>query len=417
MNALFLKRKISPLCLLLLILPATSVLCQHSTEIATCIGHSMQPADPKITPSANASSSLTYEYYIEILNQQTPVELRYNNEVGHYINLFLTKHRADLELALQRAQLYFPIIEEQLDRFDLPLELKYIAVIESGLDPFAKSPSGAVGLWQFLYNTCSLFDLKVDSYIDERRDPYISTIAACRYLKYLYNTFNDWNLVMASYNGGPRDVRNAIQRAGGKTDYWSLQPYLSEQSRNYIPKFIALNYLMNYYTFYGIQAKQAEFAFPNTDTLHIQYAVSFDQISSVLEISVTDLERLNPVYKKNYVPDLITPCVLVLPSTLIPKYLKYENQILGYTKPVTDYNTLVAIAGSTENRTKITHIVQPGEYYHKIALTYNCTIENIKAWNNLNDSPLYPGQSLVIWIENRENEDLFSGSVANYRFF
>ncbi len=355
-----------------------------------------------VIPSGS-SRSFAYEYYIELLDQQTPIDLEFNKEVKEYIDLFLTKRQSDLELSLQRAQFYFPIIEEMLDKYDLPLELKYIAVVESGLNPFAKSTSGAVGLWQFLYNTCSLFELKVDSYIDERRDPYKSTDAACRYLQYLYSTFNDWNLVMASYNGGPRDVRNAIQRSGGKTDYWELRPYLSEQAQNYVPAFIAMNYLMKYHQLHGIKAEKPEYPYQETDTLQIHYAISFGQISSILNVPVTELEKLNPIYRKKYIPDIQEPCILVLPRNLISKFLKYESQIIGYSIPETNYNTLLAHAGSTENRTNITHIVRPGEYFHKIALNYNCTVENIKAWNSLGDSPLYPGQSIEIWIEKKEN--------------
>jgi membrane-bound lytic murein transglycosylase D len=349
------------------------------------------------------SNSFAYEYYIELLNEQTPVDLEFNDDVRKYIDLFLTTRKKDLEISLQRAQLYFPIIEGFLDKYDLPLELKYIAVIESGLNPFAKSKSGAIGLWQFLYNTCSLFDLRVDSYIDERRDPYKSTDAACRYLQYLYSTFRDWDLVMASYNSGPGDVRNAILRSGGKTNYWELRQYLSEPARNYVPAFIAMNYLMQYHHLHGIQVKKPDYSFPETDTLQIQYAVSFEQINSILDIPVTELEELNPAYKLKYIPDLQSSCTLVLPKNRIDEYIESESRIIGYSVPVVDYNTLLTNAGSTENRTCITHTVKSGEYFHKIALSYNCTIENIKAWNKLGDSPLYPGQCLEIWVVNKMN--------------
>ena len=150
------------------------------------------------------------------------------------------------------SQLYFPIFDEALDRYSLPQELKYLTIVESGLNPLAVSKSGAVGLWQFLLNTSRLFDLEVTSYIDERRDPYKSTEAACRYLNYLNNTFHDWHLVLSSYNGGPGEVRKAIERSKGETDYWKLRPYLSEQAKNYVPAFIAAVYLMNFYKEHGI---------------------------------------------------------------------------------------------------------------------------------------------------------------------
>jgi membrane-bound lytic murein transglycosylase D len=369
--------------------------CQDKPLYAEYSGNIDGISAPIVSTAAN---EFAFEYYIELLDKQTPLELVFNDDVRSYIDLFLNQRRKELEISIQRAQLYFPLIEAILDKYDLPIELKYIAVIESGLNPFAKSPSGAVGLWQFLYNTCSLFDLKVDSYIDERRDPYKSTDAACRYLKYLFSTFNDWNLVLASYNGGPRDVRNAIQRSGGSTDYWNIRPYLSGQSQNYLPAFIAMNYLMENYKLHNIPTGKPAYSFSDTDTLHLNYGISFEQISAVLDISISDLEKLNPVYKKNYIPDLTEACILVLPSNLIPEYINAESRILGYCGEKINYNVLLANAGSTENRISLMHTVQPGEYYHKIALRYNCTVENIKAWNHLGEEVLIAGQSLEIWI-------------------
>ena len=186
------------------------------------------------------SPNISYDYYIEKLNKQTPIDLVYNNDVRQYIDWFLKGRRNELITLLERSEKYFPLIEEIMDKYDLPLELKYMAVVESGLNPFAKSKSGAVGMWQFLYNTCTLVDLDVNSYIDERRDSYKSTEAACKYLRYLFDTFHDWNLVIASYNGGPGEVRKAMERSGGKTDYWEIRPYLSAQTSNYVPAFIAM---------------------------------------------------------------------------------------------------------------------------------------------------------------------------------
>lgn len=339
-----------------------------------------------------------FEYNLEKLDKSTPMELTYNEEVQYYIDLFLGERRGDLELSLRRATVYFSVIEEMLDRYNLPLELKYIAVIESGLNPLARSKSGAVGLWQFLYNTGLMFDLRVDSYMDERRDIYKSTEAACRYFQYLYKTFNDWNLVMAGYNGGPGEVRKAIARSGNKTDYWEIRPWLSTQAKNYVPAFIAMNYLMNYYYLYEIDFDESAFQHQNTDTIHLNYALSFEQISSVIDIPVSTLENLNPVYKSNYIPDLKEACTLVLPGKAMEEFLRFERIITGHHIPSKDYNQLLAEAGSKENRKRITHVVEEGEYFHAIAIDYNCTIENIIAWNNLKDYTLYPGQILEIWI-------------------
>ncbi|MBA7617278.1 hypothetical protein ES703_24592 [subsurface metagenome] len=350
------------------------------------------------------SSDLAYEFYIEKLNQQTPLDLIYNKEVKFYIDQFLGGRRNELVQSLSRSGKYFPVIEEILDRYDLPLELKYMAVIESGLNPLAKSKSGAIGLWQFLYNTCSLVDLEVNSYIDERRDPYKSTEAACRYLEYLYDTFHDWNLVLAGYNGGPGEVRKAIERSGGKTDFWEIRPYLSVQTRNYVPAFIAMNYLMNNYEDHGIYFDKSVYNNRNIDTLHIDYAISFNQISLVLDISESTLIELNPIYKRKYIPDLDQPCILILPKETIADYLRYENMIIGFILPKSNYNTLLANAGNTCNREKILHVVSHGEFFHKIAINYHCTFENIKAWNKLDNLTLIPGQILEIWIENNKEK-------------
>jgi membrane-bound lytic murein transglycosylase D len=345
------------------------------------------------------TSELVYEFYLESLNQNSPLDLEYNSEVKKTIDYFLVNRKKDIEVYLGRSQYYFPIIEQILDKYNLPLELKFVAVIESGLNPIAVSKSGAVGLWQFLYNTCSLFNLKVDSYIDERRDPTIATEAACKYFQYLYNTFHDWNLVLASYNGGPGEVRKAIERSGGITDYWKLRPYLSKQAADYIPSFIALAYLMNYNDKYGMFPEKNKISKESIDTIMINYQLSFSQISEVIDIPVTEIKALNPVYKRDYIPKGSVSNKLILPESKIKDFLRYEREII-YHKPSikSNYLTQVENAGSTENRKKIEHTVLPGEYFHKIAIQYNCTIEDIKVWNKLDSLSLHPGQVLTIWL-------------------
>ena len=394
-------RNLLPLVYLLLFSPYCILFCQsYSKPEVTAFGFTANTGNPVSAGSNSSGNSPDIRYSIELLNKRTPLDLKYNIEVEAEINYFLTKRRNDLELYIQRSAYYFPLIEQILDKYDLPLELKYIAVIESGLNPLARSSSGATGLWQFLYTTCSLFDLEVNSYIDERQDIFKSTEAACRYLQYLYRTYNDWNLVLTSYNSGPGEVRKAIERSGGKTDYWDLRPLFSEQARDYIPVFIAFNYLMNYYNAYGIVPERSDYIWTDVDTLHINYAVSFDQISSILPISVQEIERLNPVYRIKMIPDLDKPCILLLPKDLIMEYIRNESRIIATSIPETDYNSLLAYAGSTVDKVMVTHIVKSGEYFHKIALRYNCTIENIMAWNNLNSLDVYPGQVLKIWVPN-----------------
>ncbi len=396
------KRNFFPLLFIIIPFLSQNLFCQSYTGTAGTTFTSLD--NPNIisgNPSA-FSSSYNFEYDVGTLNKCTPIDLQFNTEVEKAINYFLSKRRADIKVYLQRSTYYFPLIEELLDKYDLPLELKYIVVIESGLNPLAKSSSGAVGLWQFLFSTCSLFDLKVDSYIDERRDIYKSTEAACRYMQYLYRTYNDWNLVMAGYCGGPGDVRKAIERSGGKTDYWEIRPFLTEQARNYIPTFLAIDYLMNYYEAYDIAPGKLSYSWSDVDTIQINYSVSFQQIASVLGIPVSEIEWLNPVYRKGIIPDLPEPCILILPKDHMLNYIRNESRIIAVSVPEKDYNTLMAFAGTTDNCKLITHTVRSGEYFHKIAINYNCTIENIKAWNNLNSLNAYPGQILKIWIPSKD---------------
>lgn len=356
-----------------------------------------------ISPLLNAAlpdeKDMLYEYRIAQLNRLSPVPLDYNPEVRKYIDLFLGPRKGEMATVIGRSQYYFPLFDAILDRYKLPYELKYLTIVESGLNPLAVSRSGAVGLWQFLLNTGRLFDLQITSYIDERRDPYKSTEAACRYLNYLYTTFHDWQLVLSSYNGGPGEVRKAIERCKGETGYWKLRPLLSEQAQNYVPAFIAAFYVMHFYKEHGIVPVVPEYDFQKTDTLHINYSVGFDQIAAMTGVSVEHIRMLNPVYRTDFIPDSDPWSILVLPSDKISLYLQQEIQILGYSSAPVDYNTMVKNAGSTEGRRKIIHEVQPGEFTHRIAMKYNCTLENIKAWNHLTDYDVKAGQKLIIWVQ------------------
>jgi membrane-bound lytic murein transglycosylase D len=342
---------------------------------------------------------LFFEYRIAELNINTPVELDYNEAVRYYIDLYTVHRREEFARIIGLSELYFPFFDEMLAKYNLPLELKYLTIVESGLNPLAVSKSGAVGLWQFLLNTGRLFDLEINSYIDERRDPFRSTEAACRYLTYLYNTFNDWQLVLSSYNGGPGDVRKAIERSNGAVNYWEIRPYLSEQAQNYVPAFMAVTYLMNYYREHQITPIPPPYHYRDLDTLRISYYLTFSQISGMLDIPVEQLRFLNPVYKMDVVPEMSEPAILVLPRDKISLFIQNESKILGEVPEEDNYHTMMGNAHSTDNKIQIIHVVEKGEFFHKIALKYNCTLENIKTWNNLTDNTLSPGQKLVIWID------------------
>ncbi len=337
---------------------------------------------------------------MEALNFQTPVQLDYNEAVQAYIDVYTVKRREHLSKIISKSKLYFPLFEEYLDKYNLPMELKYLAVIESALDPRAKSKSGAKGLWQFLYHSGKMFNLEVSTYIDQRSDPVLSTEAACKYLQYLYHNLNDWQLALAAYNGGLGVVKNAIERSGGKTNYWELRPFLPEEVRGYVPAFIAANYVLNYYSSYDIENINPKFNFDNVDTVYITQSLSFDQIEQTIGISEDDLSFLNPVYTKNFIPVNDQPVRIFLPRKYIADFVKQEPVLYGTSRNNKNKESI-------EDSVKIVHIVQKGEYFHKIALTYLCTIDQIVRWNNLPSKNLHPGQKLIIYKPKEENPYFF----------
>jgi len=355
------------------------------------------PVDDERKDSIPIYPDLVYEYKIAELNNMTPIELEYNERVRRYIDVYTIERREHLAKIIGLAELYFPIFEEALDKYQLPLELKYLAIVESALDPKAISSSAAVGLWQFKIGTSKMFDLEVNSYVDERCDPYKSTEAACSYLQYLYRIYNDWQLALAAYNGGPGVVRNAIARSGGKTDFWEIQEYLPAQTNGYVPAFIAVNYVMNHYEDHNIKPIKSEFIHLDVDTVKINKAATFKRISEVTNISVETLQFLNPSYKLDYVPKMKEPATLILPEKKIRTFLRNEKAIYDESVSESEFEK-VAESGETNGKMKIIHEVEKGEYFHKIAIKYNCTIDDIKTWNSLPTNDLNVGQKLDIWV-------------------
>ena len=348
-----------------------------------------------VTKTAPTNPDIFYEYRFALLDKKTPLELEYNAMVRGYIEKYTTVRKGDLAKVLGLAKLYFPIFEQYLDKYDLPLELKYLSVVESGLNPLAKSSSGAVGLWQFLYHSAKMFDLEVDSYVDERRDVYKSTDAACRYFRYLYQTFHDWNLVLAAYNGGPGVVRNAIERSGGKTNLWEILPYLPEPTQNYVPAFLAMNYLMTYPEDFIIEHIAAPFTFENIDTVYVRYSTTLTQIAENLPVSIEQLRFLNPVYKLDIIPETEKKQMLVLPSKEVAGFLSFENKILS-TQVFDSFKNL--------KKLKVIYKVEKGDFLHKIAIIYNCNPAEIRSWNQMNSDYISPGQSLIIWVVEKNHE-------------
>jgi len=339
-------------------------------------------------------SDLVYEYHIAELNKATPLDLSYNQHVRRYIDIFTLERRAQVEQFMGLAEWYFPIIEDYLQRYDLPLELKYLAVIESGLNPLARSSSNAIGMWQFLYGTAQMFDLQISSYIDERCDVYKSTDAACRYLQYLYRTFGDWNLTLAAYNGGPGELEKAIARSGGIREFWDLYPYITEAMRNYVPAFIAINYVFNCADKHLLAPSPRNPLFADLDTLHIRQNISFSGVGKTIGMDEKDIRQLNPAYLLNEIPYMGQPMTLVLPRKKAIAFLEAENQIIA-----TRENTKMILPELLPDMMTVQYTVQPGDFLHRIAVRYKCTVDDICRWNNLADRNLSAGMKLVIWTK------------------
>lgn len=334
------------------------------------------------------------ESRIEKLDRQTPIPLPCNPHVKAYVDVYTQKRPEHLSGILARAQMYFPLFEEYLDKYELPLELKYLAVIESALDPKARSSSGAVGLWQFLYQASRMFDLTVTSYIDERSDPVKATDAACRYLKYLHRNFDDWLLTIAAYNGGIGAVKEAIAKAGGEKDFWKLRPYLSDQIRGYVPAFIAVNYAMKYHRSYGIKPGNTQFSYDDLMTTSVTGGVSFEQIANKTGISMEVLRRLNPAYKMDYIPVSTETVRIVIPTDKIEVFHQQQPHFQTEKTPPMPAKP---VYGDTTDRVIKEHIVEPGEFFHEIAMKYQCRIEDLMHWNDLEDKFLHAGQVLTVW--------------------
>lgn len=337
------------------------------------------------------------------LDSQTPIKLDYNPQVRAYIDAYLIRRRDHLANIIARSQMYFPLFEEYLSKYNLPLELKYLAVIESALDPRAKSKSGAMGLWQFLYHAGLMLDLKVTSYQDERCDPIKSTDAACRYLSYLFQTLGDWQLALAAYNGGVGTVQKAIERSGGKKTFWELVPFMTDEMKSYVPAFIAVNYVMNFYDKHNVKPAIPEYAFDTVDTVFVNKSLSFDQVSRAASVSVDVLTKLNPSYIKSFIPYDDSPMLLVLPKANVARFIHNEPKLKPSVAPdMTGY-----FGESTVEPVQILHVVEAGEYLHKIAMRYNTTAEDIMKWNALTTKSIQIGQRLKVFVYRQKSPFLF----------
>lgn len=325
------------------------------------------------------------------------IEMPYNEIVQKYINQYSGRLRNSVAVLLGASNFYNPIFEEALESYQLPLELKYLPIIESALNPTATSRAGAVGLWQFMIVTGKQYGLEITSLIDERRDPIKASYAAAHYLRDLYNIFGDWTLAIASYNCGPNNVNKAIKRAGGEKDFWSIYPYLPNETRGYVPAFIAANYIMNYYCDHNICPVNTTLPM-DTDTIQVSRNVRMERISTLCNIEEEELRRLNPQYRTNLIPGNVRPCTLRMPTAAINAFIEAGDSIYVPQSEVLNIKEVPAAAktGKSSKRSGSTITVRRGDTLGAIAKRNRTTVSRLKKLNGLRSNNIRAGQRLKV---------------------
>lgn len=350
----------------------------------------MLPEGPKVSDSI----------YIDRLSRiPTIIEMPFNEVVKKYIEAYTGRLRNKVSFMLGAANFYMPMFEEALEAYDLPLELKYLPVIESALNPKAQSRARATGLWQFMLRTGKIYGLETNSLVEERFDPQKSTWAAARYLKELFNIYKDWNLVLAAYNSGPGNVNKAIRRAGGSTDYWDIYPFLPRETRGYVPGFIAVNYVMTYYCEHGICPMESQLP-AVSDTVHINKDLHLQQVASVCNIDIEQLRSLNPQFKKDIIPGKSRTYTLRLPSNTVNTFIEREDSIYAFEakKYLNKRSTVAVNTGSSKGNTKGAkyHKIRSGETLGGIALRYGVSVKQLRSLNGIKGNNIRAGKTLRV---------------------
>jgi len=354
------------------------------------------------------STSTSYPdsvYIVRLSKVPSVVSLPYNHIVRNYINVYTQKKKDKMEVMLGMSDYYFPLIEQIFDQEDLPVELKYMAVIESALNPRARSRAGAVGLWQFMYSTGKMYGLTINSLVDERRDPIRSTYAAARFLKDLYGLYHDWILVIAAYNCGPGNVNKAIRRSGGVKDYWKIYYRLPRETRGYVPAYIAAVYTMNYYRDHGLKPVTINIPVMR-DTLIVQEDLHLCQVADVLHIPLQQLRDMNPQYRRDIIPGSIRPFTLVLPLQYTGKFIDFQDSIFTYKDSIyfdpsrkilapqyTRYNP-----PPPKGCVKIYYTVKQGDNLGFISEWFHVRISDLRYWNHIRHNMIRVGQRLAVYV-------------------
>ncbi|HWS61059.1 MAG TPA: LysM peptidoglycan-binding domain-containing protein [Flavobacterium sp.] len=390
----------------------------------------------------NIDEKVDYELPTELLKQRlaamdakSPFNIEYNPGLENIIKSFLKNRKNSFGRLMAISEYYFPMFEEALAAKNVPLEIKYLAIVESALNPKAVSRMGATGLWQFMYHTGKQYNLKIDSYVDERSDPLKSSEAAVEYMSKMYAIFGDWDLVLASYNSGPGNVSKAIRRSGGQQNFWNIKKHLPKETQGYVPAFLATMYIYEYHKEHGIKPEKALVQHYSTDTVMIKKQMSFQQISDLLDVSVTQLQLFNPSYKMNVIPNYGDAThFLRLPKDKIAVFTSNEDKIYAYVqhemnlreKPFQVQKAIVAKDTLSKDQqieasNSKYYTVKRGDNLNQIAEKFNLSIADIKKWNNLKSSTVAYGKSLKLFanessvpvIKNESKVDVQKIAVAD----
>ena len=370
----------------------------------------------------NLDQKVDYELPTELLkarlkemDSKSPFNIEYNPGLENIIKSFLKNRKKSFERLMAVSEYYFPQFEEAFAKQNVPLEIKYLAVVESALNPKAVSRVGATGLWQFMYQTGKQYNLKIDSYVDDRSDPLKASAAAAQYMTNMYKIFGDWDLVLASYNSGPGNVAKAIRRSGGQQNYWNIRKYLPQETQGYVPAFLATMYIYEYHKEHGIRPDRALVKHFATDTIMIKKQMTFKQISDLLDVPVAQLQLLNPQFKLNVIPAYFdSKHFLTLPSEKIAVFTSNEDKIYAYAqheldqreRPFSSRFQAIASRDSLDGETHLVsstkfHKVRRGDNLSEIADRYNVSMSEIKRWNRLKNNKAPLGRNLKIITSER----------------
>lgn len=390
--------------------------------------------------AATDTPRFTPEVYAERISKiNSPIPYTYNKSVQGFLDLYCMRRRTQVSNMLGLSQTYFPMFEAELDRKNMPIELKYLAIIESALNTHAVSKAGATGLWQFMNGTGKLMGLRIDSYVDERRDPYMATVAAVAYLEDLHNIYNDWFLAIAAYNCGPGNVNKALRKAGGgNKTFWDIENYLPKETRGYVPAFIAATYVFEYHKEHNIRPAKYDYDFSMMDTLMITHKMTIEQLAPYVGLTAEEIALNNPALKTKTIPGSPYPYPLRLPMNAVATFYankdslyaslnKKETQNLATlaknveevnnakaaktaTKTTTDATTTAATTASTKEITDpeapvtVSYTVKKGDNLGYISDWFDCSVADIKKWNKLSSTKIVPGQKLKLTVPAKHEE-------------